>query len=277
MTVDIIMTTYRNTQKLKKCLSTVLEKTKFIDYKIYLWANEPDEEVKKVIHDSMYVDGIQFTDRIIPIFNDNNTGSFSSNNNETAKEGTGEYILLLNDDVEIITDNWLYSMVKVLETDEKVGVVGSLLLYPDQKTIQHCGVFFSKRTNNLPFHLHYRQDVSKVSGFIAQYRYYQAVTGACLLIRREDFTTLGGLDEKYFYGFDDVQLCLDIKHKLNKNCVYCPDARLIHDEGISGSFKQHPKLKENAERLKTLNEGKYWDDEAFYLSSPSYMIYKRKG
>jgi len=274
--IDICITTYRNAEKLKLCLSTLVERTKFVDYKIYILANDPNDEVKKIIHDAMYIDGILFNDRIIPIFNDNNDGSFSSNNNILTEEGDGKYILFLNDDTMPLRDDWLLNMLKILESNEKIGVVGSLLLYPDQKTIQHCGVFFSNRTNNLPYHMYYRQTISDVGNFVSQYRYYQAITGACMLVRREDFINIGGFSLNYFYMYEDIQLCLDIKAKLNKNCIYCPESILVHDEGISKDGRLNSKFKENIDIFKKQCTGLYYNDLEFYLSNSNHMIYKGK-
>lgn len=274
--VDLVTTTYRSTEKLKTCLTTVTERTKFVDYKWYVWANDPNDEVKQIIHDSIYLDDILFNDKIEPIFNDSNDGSFSSNNNEAAAEGDSEYILFMNDDIEPIHENWLYSMTQILDTDPKVGAVGALLLYPNQ-TIQHCGVFFSHKTNNLPFHIHYKQPVSKVTDFISVPRYYQAVTAACMLVRRTDFNAIGGFDTRYFYGFEDVDLCLKLKEQLGKRCVYCPVA-LIHHEGVSSIAKKdsHPKLQENIKVLREKWTGKYINDLDFYLRDPKFMVYKMK-
>lgn len=273
MSVDIIITTYRNTEKLKICLSSIIEHTKYVDYRVYLWCNSPNDEVKQVVYDSMFIDDIQFTDKIIPIFNDTNDGSFSSNNNQVADEGTGEYILLLNDDVEPLNDDWLYNMKSIMDQDSKIGAVGSLLFYPGKQTIQHCGVFFSKKTNSLPFHMFYKRPVSEVSSFISIPRYYQAITGACMLVRRDDFYAVGKLDESYYYAYEDIDLCLKLK-ELGKRCVYTPFAQLIHHEGISGSFKNHPKLQENIKVFREKWSGKYINDLEFYLSDPKFMIYK---
>lgn len=276
MSVDIVTTTYRNVDKLKLCLSTITERTKFVDYTWYVWCNEPNKEVESVIHDSMFIDDILFNQRIEPIFNDNNDGSFSSNNNEAAAEGNSEYILFLNDDIEPLNDAWLLSMTQILDSDKSIGSVGSLLLYPDRKTIQHCGVFFSHKTNNLPFHMFYRKDIGSVAKFVGVPRYYQAVTAACMLVRRDDFEKVGGFDTNYFYGFEDCHLCLDFKDKLNKKCVYTPRSQLIHHEGISSSFTKHPKIAENARYFKEKNKGRYIDDLDFYLSDSRFLIYKEK-
>lgn len=270
--IDVCTTTYRNTDKLKICLSSVVEKTKFVNYKWYLMANDPNEEVKRTIHNGIFVDDIQFTDRIDPIFNDNNDGSFSSNNNELAAEGNSPYILFLNDDVEPLNASWLLSMKQILDSDPKVGAVGSLLVYPDKK-IQHCGVFFSQRTNNLPFHLYYRQPVTD---FMRHNRYYQAVTAACMLVRRDDFEALGGFDEEFRYGFEDAYYCLSLQKNRNKKIVYCGASFLVHHEGVSGSFKEHPHLQHNIEVFRKKADGMYYDDYAFYMNDPNFMLYNRR-
>lgn len=270
--VDIVVTTYRNSDKLRICLNSIVQKTKFIDYRVYVMANDPNEDIKKAIHDSIFIDDIQFTDRIIPIYNDSNDGSFSSNNNELASEGTGDYILFLNDDIEILHDDWLLNMSTMLN-DQSIGVVGALLFYPN-KLIQHCGVFFSDKTNNLPFHMHYRKKPSEVKKYISVPRYYQAVTGACMLVRRNDFEAVGGFNEEFYYCYEDIGLCLDIKDRLNKKSIYTPKAALIHHEGISSSSKNNPYLKKNIEVFKKNYYGKYYNDLEFYLSNPNFMVYK---
>lgn len=274
--IDIITTTYRSVEKLKTCLSSVIERTKYVDYKWYLWANDPNDEIKKVIHDSMFIDDILFNGKIEPIFNDNNNGSFSSNNNEAAAQGNSEYILFLNDDIETLNDTWLLSMSQILDTNPKIGVVGSLLLYPDKQTIQHCGVFFSEKTNNLPYHMFYKQKAARVKDFISVHRYYQCVTAACMLIRRDDFEKLGGFSNDFYYMYEDVGLCLDIKSKLGKLCLYNPQSILIHNEGISGNGKNNSKFKENILKFKEKYAGLHYNDLEFYLSNPNFMIYNNK-
>jgi GT2 family glycosyltransferase len=270
--VDIITTSYSgNADKLKMCIPAILENTNYVEYKWYLWVNAPDEKTKKIVHDSLFVDDILFTDRVEPIFNDNNDGSFSSNNNEASKEGSSEYILFMNDDIEPINNSWLFSMVNILDNDPKIGAVGAMLLYPN-KLIQHVGVMFDERTNGLPYHIFYQKPPTE---FVTKNRYYQAVTAACMLVRRADFEMLGGFNEEYFYGYEDTDLCLKITHTLGKKIVYCAGAQLIHHEGISGTFKEHPKLKENIKVFRGAWGSKIFNDHRFYLSNPNFMVYKK--
>ena len=273
--IDIITTTYPgHTSKLKACIKSVTENTHDAGYRWYIWVNSPNDELKGIIHNSMFIDEIQFNNRIIPIFNDSNDGSFAHNNNGAAKEGFGDYILLLNDDVAPINSDWLANMVYVLETDDKVGVVGALLFYPGQQLIQHCGVFFSRRYNNLPFHMLYRQPIEKFKSYIYRPRYYQAVTGACMLLRRSDFEAIGGLSEAYWYCYEDVDLCLRVKKQLGKQVVYFPQAQLIHNEGISSHKDNNNRREQNIAVFKDSCAGLYYDDYDFYMRDVNFMTYK---
>jgi GT2 family glycosyltransferase len=272
---DVIITTHRNTAKLKNCLTGLLEHTKFADYKVYLFANDPNDEVKQIVEDAQFLNGVLYNDRIEAIYNDDNSGSFASNNNLAAKEGNGEYLLFLNDDTYPLRDDWLQKMTAVLDNNEKISIVGALLLYPDQKTIQHCGVFFSAKTNNLPYHLHYRQPLTAHQKFVSQYRYFQAITGAALLIRRKDFEAVGGFNEAFYYMYEDIGLCLDVKTQLKKYCLFCPEALLVHDEGISKDGSKNSKFQQNISTFKQLYVGKYFDDLGFYLNDERHLVYRR--
>lgn len=258
---------------MKKCLRALLEKTKYVDYSVYLMANDPNDEVKKAIHDTIFVDDIQITNKIIPIFNDSNEGSFSSNNNEVAGEGNGDFILFLNDDCEPINENWLLNMSSALQ-DQSICAVGGLLLYPNN-LIQHCGVFFSHKTNGLPYHMYYRKSPKAVKGFISVPRLYQAVTGACLMVRRTEFEKVGGFNCEYYYCYEDIDLCLNLSKKFNKRCLYTPGAVLTHHEGISSSEKNNPHLQKNIQVFRNRCSGKYYNDLDFYLSDPNFGRYKR--
>jgi GT2 family glycosyltransferase len=121
--------------------------------------------------------------------------------------------------------------------------------------------------------MHYRQPWDKVKNFVSVPRYYQAVTGACMLVRRDDFYSVGGFNEEFLYSFEDIDLCLQMKRKCNKLCIFCSDSILIHDEGIS---KTQPNLQHNIKTFIKNCKGLYINDLEFYLSNDKHMKYKKK-
>ncbi len=170
-------------------------------------------------------------------------------NNEAVKESTGDMLLFLNNDIEILKEDagWLEAMLEPMARPE-VGIVGAKLLYPDIGLIQHAGVligyngaaghdhqFFAERDskdNIDPGHNH----------ALCVVRECMAVTAACMLVRREAFDAVGGYDLNLEVGFGDTDLCLRIVKKQYK-CLFTPYARLIHHESATRGYQQddpHP-------------------------------------
>jgi O-antigen biosynthesis protein len=146
--------------------------------------------------------------------------------NMGAREATGEYLLFLNDDVEIITPDWIEAMLSLAQ-NPGVGAVGAKLFFEDG-TLQHVGVTFCK---GLPDHIH-RGQPGDIPGYFfsaAGIRNYLAVTGACLLIRRDVFFAVGGFDEVFAINYNDIDLCLRV-HELGYRNVYAGQAQLFHFE-----------------------------------------------
>jgi GT2 family glycosyltransferase len=150
--------------------------------------------------------------------------------NEGARRAAGDYLLFLNNDTEALTRDWLEQLLAVAYRPE-VGVTGSTLLYPD-RTIQHAGIY--PRSDGTWTHL-YRgcpADHAGDLGELRRVRAVPAVTGACLLMRREHFVTLGGFDEGLPLTFSDVDLCCRVR-QLGLLVVVTPHARLFHFESLS--------------------------------------------
>ena len=172
--------------------------------------------------------------RIVPF---DRAFNFSAACNSGASAATGELLLFLNNDIEIIEADWLEELVRWAQRPH-VGVVGAKLLYPD-RTIQHAGVVFGL---GLVGHIfaRAREDESGLFGSAETYRNYLAVTGACQMIRRDVFRQLGGFDERFRLSFSDVVLCLEA-WKAGYRVVYTPYARLrasrvLHEKarGLAG-------------------------------------------
>lgn len=171
---------------------------------------------------------------VLTIYNTRNTG-FAKACNQGVKFATGGVIVFLNNDTRA-HPGWLEPLVEALE-DPSIWVVGSLLLYPNG-TVQHAGMAVR---NNLQWsHLYGQADPDSIPG-IRTAKDLQAVTGACLAMRREDFTRLGGFDEEYVNGYEDVDLCMRVR-KAGGRVRYEPRSVLTHYEGqTEGRFDAESK------------------------------------
>lgn len=155
--------------------------------------------------------------------------NWSRFNNAGAEAAGGDFLLFLNDDIEIIDPEWLDALLEHAQRSE-VAVVGAQLLYPD-RTVQHAGMFLSATGGRHPFRF-LRQDAPGAFGRALTGRQVIAVTGACMLVRRDQFTALGGFDEAQGLINNDLDFCLRA-HKAGLKTVFTPYARLIHHEKAS--------------------------------------------
>ncbi|MEQ1792860.1 MAG: glycosyltransferase [Nitrospira sp.] len=191
------------------------------------------------------------------ITNDENLG-FAKACNQGAATATGEYLVFLNNDT-IPLKGWCRALVDEVHSNPDVVVVGSKLLY-DNDTVQHAGVAID-RLNMTPYHIY--------AGFASDHpavnkrRDLNAVTGACLLIRRSVFSELGGFDEGFINGFEDVDLCLKVRDKQGL-VIYQPNSVLYHLESQTPGRKQHDLA--NARRLNQRWGHCWWlvDDDSIY-------------
>ena len=163
--------------------------------------------------------------------------NYSALNNFGEKFATGEYLLLLNNDTEVITAAWLEEMVMYAQ-QKRVGLRGAKLLYPDD-TIQHAGVGFG--IGGVAGHLHKYYPASS-DGYMGRLNYVQDVyadTAACLLIRKEIYDEVGGLDESHAVAFNDVDFCVRVRQAGYTN-VFTPFAQLYHYESKSRGMEDNP-------------------------------------
>lgn len=155
--------------------------------------------------------------------------NFSMRINRGAAKAKGQFLLLLNDDTEVITSDWLESMLELAQQTE-IAAVGAKLLFPDGR-LQHVGVMILEGN---PCHAFYGFDNEQSGYFCSNIvnRNYLAVTAACLMMRQEVFQLLGGLDEAFPLNYNDVDLCLKA-HQAGYRNVVTPYAQLIHYESAS--------------------------------------------
>ena len=163
--------------------------------------------------------------------------NYSQINNYAVSQAQGDYLLFLNNDIEVITPDWLEGMVEQAQRPS-IGAVGSLLLYPDD-TIQHGGVVLG--IGGVAGHSHKHLHKSQ-PGYISQavsINNYSAVTAACLMCRREVFAEVGGFEEELAIAFNDVDFCLKIASRGYRN-IYLPHVVLYHYESKSRGYENTP-------------------------------------
>ena len=222
--VSIIIPTRDRQELLAKAVDSIENSTAYPDYEILIvdaGSKDPQtlDYLKRSGHTVLRIPSEKF--------------NFSRANNIAAAKASGEYLLLMNNDVEAATPALIEEMVGYLESDQKIGVVGAKLLYPDQR-VQHGGVVLglnnglSGHANKLipggdPGYLMY--------GHVA--RNYSAVTAALLMIRKRVYLEVGGMDEQNLgLSYNDVDLCLKAI-KAGYRVVYNPYALAYHHEGAT--------------------------------------------
>jgi GT2 family glycosyltransferase/SAM-dependent methyltransferase len=185
---------------------------------------------------------------------------FATACNHGALMAAGEYLVFLNNDT-IPMPGWLDALVDCAKR-HGAGIVGSKLLFPDD-TVQHAGVAFG--SNGMPFHLYYRFPADHPA--VNKCRRFQAVTGACLLVRRDLFEVLGGFDTAFFNMYEDVDLCLRAG-ETGQQVWYCPTSVLYHLQSVTRASPTDP-LKGNAHSVDTLwarwRDRVHPDEVAFYV------------
>ncbi|MSP01795.1 MAG: glycosyltransferase [Acetobacteraceae bacterium] len=216
--VSIIVPTCAAKGYVETCLTSLRAVTRYQNFEIVCIDNIPDADEKSKAFVRVHADKVI---AIPPPFN------WSRFNNRAAKAADGEYLLFLNDDVEIIEPDWLDAMLEDTAQPE-VGIVGARLLYPN-RTIQHAGMFLG--ANGIGRHaFRYAGETDPgYFGLALTRREVIAVTGACLLVRRAVFDRLGGFDEAHDIVNNDLDFCLRA-HRAGLRTIYTPFATLIHHE-----------------------------------------------
>ncbi|MFT5115761.1 MAG: GT2 family glycosyltransferase [Candidatus Azotimanducaceae bacterium] len=214
--ISIIMPTYNRPEFTLQCLNYLAQNTT-ANYEIILVDDGSDLATSDVIRK---IRNIKFLWHAV------NKGYATACNNG-AKQAKGRYLVFLNNDTVPLA-GWLSGLLSCAVRYEKIGVVGSKLIYPFTEKIQHAGVGFIE--DGRPYHLHhlcsYKHEESTHEREVA------AVTGACFFTPSELFEELGGFDDTFVNGYEDIDYCLRAQ-KLGKRIFYCPTSQLFHYESVS--------------------------------------------
>ena len=224
--VSIIIPTKDKVSVLSTCIKSLLQNTIYTNFEVLIIDNNSEESVT---HD--YYKKIQLENKHIKVFAFNSAFNFSAMNNFGVKHSKGEVLVLLNNDTEVINDDWLNEMVSHCLRSE-VGAVGAKLYYPNGH-IQHAGVFLFEDSPGVHIYLNREKNDPGYFNKLNLVQNYTAVTAACLAVKKSVFIKAGGLDEENLkVAYNDVDFCLKLVTMGYKN-VWTPFAQLKHYESLS--------------------------------------------
>ena len=224
--VSIVIANKDHEQDLRRCITSIVEKSTYDNIEIIVVENNSTTQEIKEYYKELTESGQAKVVTYEGAFN------YSAVNNLGVSHAEGEYILLLNNDTEVITVNWIEEMLMYAQRED-VGAVGAKLYYED-KTIQHAGVVIGLGAHRTAGHIHYKQARQNL-GYMGRLCYAQnlsAVTGACLLVKKSLYEAAGGLDTGFAVSLNDVDFCLKLR-KMGYLNVWTPFAELYHYESIS--------------------------------------------
>ncbi|OIP72566.1 MAG: hypothetical protein AUK43_02820 [Oscillatoriales cyanobacterium CG2_30_40_61] len=239
--VSIVIPTRDLGEVLDRCLESIFTLTTYPNYEVIVIDNGSVQD---------------YTFKVFSKWSDQETSrfkcyrldipfNFSTINNYGVSQATGDYLLFLNNDTEVINPDWMKAMVEQVQRPQ-IGAVGALLLFPDN-TIQHAGVVMG--LGGVAGHGYYAMssDIPGYFGNVIGFNNVSAVTGACLMCRREVFEQIGGFDEHLTVAYNDVDLCLKMLDKGYRN-LYLPHVTLYHHESKSRGYEDTPEKKERLNR-----------------------------
>ncbi len=259
--VSIIIPLFNQEPFTRLCLEFLLINTPRNLFELILVDNGSKDET------SIYLQEIENTIPCKVIRNSENLG-FAKACNQGASAAQGKSLLFLNNDT-VVHLGWLEALLKVAQTQEKIGVLGSKLLHPDHK-IQHAGVVFD--VDGLPNHIYHRCENNLPAA--NKQRDFAAITGACLMVSKEIFSKVGGFSEKYLNGFEDIDFCLKVR-EAGYRVVYCPESVVTHFE--SRTYGRMRTQNQNLEIFQNAWRDKIKADLFIYLNLDGMALVRFSG
>ena len=274
--ISIIIPNCEHAEDLRRCIDSIYEKSVYDNYEIIVVENNSKGSEIKSYYEELGNGALKDIVKVVDYTaykkeQDKKTSSdksskgtsagkkapsydapfnFSAVVNYGVSQSSGEYIILLNNDTQVITVNWMEELLMYAQRAD-VGAVGGKLYFPDRK-IQHAGVVLKLGAHRTAGHSHYGQAGMNL-GYMGRLCYAQdvsAVTGACLMVSRAKFDEVGGFDESFAVSLNDVDFCLKLREKNYLN-VFTPFAELFHYESLSRGLDLEGK---NAKRYEIESE-----------------------
>ncbi len=263
--ISIIIPFKNEFEVLKTCVESIFEKTSYGNYEIILVDHESTDQA---VCD--YYKALEKEHDHIKTLHYKGDFNYSAINNWAIQFTNGSYFVFLNNDTEVLSEGWLNRMYQYARQDQ-IGVVGVLLLYPDN-TIQHDGVYFGYLDKELKYPT--SQYINKMQTIGEENAYYpyvvknvKAVTAACMMVSKEDFLSVNGFDEVRFkVTCNDTDLCFRIGK--NKRIVSLPDVILTHYEsksrGLNDTFRKIRLAQRELQLFYDLHKDQFEDKEIIF-------------
>ncbi|RKM59486.1 glycosyltransferase family 2 protein [Butyrivibrio sp. XB500-5] len=239
--ISIVIPTCEHAEDLRRCIDSIYEKSVYDNYEIIVVENGSKASETLGYYEELRNGSLKDIVKVVDFYADpanqpaageKRSFNYSKVVNYGVSQSTGDYIILLNNDTQVITVNWMEELLMYAQRSD-VGAVGGKLYFPDRK-IQHAGVVLGLGAHRTAGHSHYGQAGMNL-GYMGRLCYAQdvsAVTGACLMVSRAKYDEVGGFDESFAVSLNDVDFCLKLREKGYLN-VFTPFAELFHYESLS--------------------------------------------
>ena len=256
--VSIVIPTRNNKALLQQCIESIIHITAYSHYEIIVIDNGSTEET------TLNYFNVLRRNPKIKVIRDNDIFNYSSLNNHAVALASGDFITLMNDDIQVIEANWLEEMLAYAQQSH-IGVVGAKLYYPNY-TIQHAGVIL---VGMLARHIHKGLSANDL-GYCSRAQLTQnfsALTAACLMVKKSIYEQLKGLNSTDLtVGWNDIDFCLRVRQAGYEN-VWTPHAQLLHHESATRGQDISPEKRARAEKENRYMQ-KTWGDQM--LQDPAY-------
>lgn len=233
--VSVIILNKDHREDLEKCVVSIEEKTDYPNYEIIVVEN--NSELPETF---AFYEELQRRYSNVKVVTWDGPFNYSAINNYGAEYATGDYYLMLNNDIEVISPGWMSEMLGYCQRED-VGIVGAKLYYSDD-TVQHAGVIVG--VGGFAGHVltRFRKGETGYFGRLVTIQDTSAVTAACLMIKKSIYQLIGGFDEEFVVALNDIDLCLKVR-ALGQLVVFNPYAELYHYESKSRGFEDTPEKK----------------------------------
>lgn len=268
--ISILIPNKDHVDDLKRCITSIINKSTYSNYEIIVIENNSETKEIKEYYETLS----QYGEKI-KVVNYEGAFNYSLVNNFGASYAKGDYVLLLNNDTEVITADWMEEMLMYAQRED-VGAVGAKLYYPDN-TIQHAGIILKMGAHRTAGHCHYKRD-KEFLGYMGRLCYAQdfsAVTGACLMVKKSLWDKLEGLDKKFEISLNDIDFCLRLR-ELGLLNIFTPFAELYHYESVSRGLDDSGEKAERYNRESELFRNKWKEvlDKGDPYFNPNFSLDK---